>query len=258
MEENKDILGIIKGFMRVHGIRPYDETTHKGLVRHALIRKGFHSGEIMVCLVINGKDIPAKEQLVEELCQVKGMTSISYSINQEKTNELKEVVQQFVNTYQINITDDEKADPQEVANVLKVIEMCGTGLTAEVLRTALEPIKGSRSTLKMIETMFRSKNDRALALEASYNPECIDLLDDYIGRTGAIIGYEDTFAEVKSALNVPLLVSAGLHGEPDYNGSVINRLSDTTPYITLCLSDSMMKVGKLYEQVSLEYPGFFK
>ena len=45
-----------------------------------------HSGEIMVCLVINGKDIPAKEQLVEELCQVKGMTSISYSINQEKTN----------------------------------------------------------------------------------------------------------------------------------------------------------------------------
>lgn len=178
------------------------------------------------------------------------------TINQEKTNELKEVVQQFVNTYQINITDDEKADPQEVANVLKVIEMCGTGLTAEVLRTALEPIKGSRSTLKMIETMFRSKNDRALALEASYNPECIDLLDDYIGRTGAIIGYEDTFAEVKSALNVPLLVSAGLHGEPDYNGSVINRLSDTTPYITLCLSDSMMKVGKLYEQVSLEYPGF--
>ena len=86
VEENKDILGIIKGFMRVHGIRPYDETTHKGLVRHALIRKGFHSGEIMVCLVINGKDIPAKEQLVEELCQVKGMTSISYSINQEKTN----------------------------------------------------------------------------------------------------------------------------------------------------------------------------
>ena len=94
VEENKDILGIIKGFMRVHGIRPYDETTHKGLVRHALIRKGFHSGEIMVCLVINGKDIPAKEQLVEELCQVKGMTSISYSINQEKTNVImgKEIV----------------------------------------------------------------------------------------------------------------------------------------------------------------------
>ena len=101
----KDILGIIKGFMRVHGIRPYDETTHKGLVRHALIRKGFHSGEIMVCLVINGKDIPAKEQLVEELCQVKGMTSISYSINQEKTNVImgKEIVNLYGPGY---ITDN--------------------------------------------------------------------------------------------------------------------------------------------------------
>ena len=112
--------------------------------------------------------------------------------------------------------------------------------------------------LKMIQTILTSKNQRALAVEATYSPECIILIDEYIGQTGAIIGYEDTFAEVKSALNVPLLVSAGLHGEPDYNGSVINRLLDTTPYITLCLSDSMMKVGKLYEQVSLEYPGFFK
>ena len=94
VEENKDILGIVKGFMRLNGIRPYDENTHKGLVRHALIRKGFHTGEIMVCLVINGKDIPAKDELVKELCQIKGMTSISYSINQEKTNVImgKEIV----------------------------------------------------------------------------------------------------------------------------------------------------------------------
>ncbi len=105
VEENKDILGIIKGFMRVHGIRPYDEATHKGLVRHALIRKGFHTGEIMVCLVINGKDIPAKEQLVEELRQIKGMTSISYSINQEKTNVImgKEIVNLYGPGY---ITDN--------------------------------------------------------------------------------------------------------------------------------------------------------
>ena len=105
VEENKDILDIIKGFMRDHNIRPYDETAHKGLVRHALIRKGFHSGELMVCLVINGKDIPLKEQLVEELCRIKGMTSISYSINQEKTNVImgKEIVNLYGPGY---ITDN--------------------------------------------------------------------------------------------------------------------------------------------------------
>lgn len=105
VEENKDILDIIKGFMRDHNIRPYDETAHKGLVRHALIRKGFHSGELMVCLVINGKDIPLKKQLVEELCRIKGMTSISYSINQEKTNVImgKEIVNLYGPGY---ITDN--------------------------------------------------------------------------------------------------------------------------------------------------------
>lgn len=105
VEENKDILDIIKGFMRDHNIRPYDETAHKGMVRHALIRKGFHSGELMVCLVINGKDIPLKEQLVEELCRIKGMASISYSINQEKTNVImgKEIVNLYGPGY---ITDN--------------------------------------------------------------------------------------------------------------------------------------------------------
>ena len=179
-------------------------------------------------------------------------------LNQEKSDELKTVVQQFVNEYQVNIVDDGKANPQEIANALKIIEMCGTGLTVDVLRTAIEPIKGSYTTLKMIQTILVSKNQHAIVVEGMYDPDCIVLLDDYLGRNGALIGYEDTFAEVKSALDMPLLVSAGIHGEPDYNGSVVNQLLDTTPYITLCLPDSMMKVGKLYDQVYLEYPGFFK
>ena len=193
-----------------------------------------------------------KEQLMKKLREELN------TINQDKSNELKEVVQQFVNHYQINITDGDKADPQEVANVLKVIEMCGTKLTADVLRAAIEPIKNSRTTLNMIYTMFESNNDRAIAIEAVYSSECMDLLNDYLNQDSLLFNYEDAVAEVKSALDMPLLVSAGLHGEPDYNGSVVNRLLDTTPYITHCLGDSMMKVGKMYDQVYLEYPGFFK
>lgn len=39
-------------------IPAYDEVKHKGLVRHVLLRYGFKTDEIMVCLVINGKTIP--------------------------------------------------------------------------------------------------------------------------------------------------------------------------------------------------------
>lgn len=86
VEENAVILDIIKKIMEEYQIVPYDEETHKGLIRHALIRKGFSNGELMVCLVINGKELLHADIFVERLKEVPGMTSISYNINQEKTN----------------------------------------------------------------------------------------------------------------------------------------------------------------------------
>ena len=83
---NKDILEIILDFMKTYKIKSYDEKTGKGLIRHALIRYGFTTKEIMVCLVINGKDIPHKEKLIEKLSSIEGMTSITTSTNTKKTN----------------------------------------------------------------------------------------------------------------------------------------------------------------------------
>ena len=149
--ENQEVLEIILDHMRLYNVTPYNETTGEGLVRHILIRKGFTSGEIMVCLVINGvrgingskgnngisgigesnrnsgrvsksnsinrasgidklnrhhndtvlqrkngkeKDylnsslefLPKQDILLEKLSSVKGMTSVSVSINAERSN----------------------------------------------------------------------------------------------------------------------------------------------------------------------------
>ncbi|BFL11072.1 23S rRNA (uracil(1939)-C(5))-methyltransferase RlmD [[Clostridium] hylemonae] len=84
--ENKEILNIIISFMKEFGLSPYDETSHKGLVRHILIRTGYRSGEIMVCLVINGNGVPHGDILAERLAEIPGMTSVTYSVNREKTN----------------------------------------------------------------------------------------------------------------------------------------------------------------------------
>ena len=86
VEENREILNTIRTYMEDFRISPYEEASHTGLVRHALIRKGFSTGELMVCLVINGKKLPDEEQLTKRLRRIKGMHSISYNINQEKTN----------------------------------------------------------------------------------------------------------------------------------------------------------------------------
>ena len=86
IEENKIILEKIMAYMEKEGITPYGEESHQGLVRHILIRKGFATGQLMVCLVINGKKLRAEEKLIQALSKVPGMTSISISVNMEKTN----------------------------------------------------------------------------------------------------------------------------------------------------------------------------
>ena len=84
--ENREILDAILSYMRECHIEPYDEKTGRGLVRHALIRYGFTTKEIMVCLVVNGRKLPAQNVLVEKLQVISGMTSISININQKNTN----------------------------------------------------------------------------------------------------------------------------------------------------------------------------
>ena len=83
---NERVLAIVRTWMSRQKIVPYDETTGKGLIRHVLIREGRATGQVMVCLVINGKKLPAAEMLVQELKDIPGMTSISYNINMEQTN----------------------------------------------------------------------------------------------------------------------------------------------------------------------------
>lgn len=86
IEENREILKIIKNHLERFHIRPYDEASHSGLIRHTLIRKGFHTGELMVCQVINGKSLPHQDELTEQLLKIPGMTSISVNINRDQTN----------------------------------------------------------------------------------------------------------------------------------------------------------------------------
>ena len=92
VKENSTILQCIREHMEQYKIEPYDETNHRGLVRHVLIRKGFRTGELMVCLVLNGevKALTEADVLVERLRGLFGdgtaVTSISVSINREKTN----------------------------------------------------------------------------------------------------------------------------------------------------------------------------
>ena len=84
--ENKEVLNRVIAHMEKYGIEPYNEATGKGLVRHVLIRYGYFTKEVMVCLILNGNKLPKEEQLVKSLCEIPGMTSITINVNKKHSN----------------------------------------------------------------------------------------------------------------------------------------------------------------------------
>lgn len=124
VEQNREVLDCVLAYMRENQVTAYDETTGKGLVRHVLIRYGFTTKEIMVCLVINGKSLPAQEHLIGKLCKLDGVTSISINQNRKNTNvilgDVTETIwgQAYITDYiylRSCDTDAEKVDAETLA-----------------------------------------------------------------------------------------------------------------------------------------------
>ena len=86
-EDFKKVVDIFRDWIREKKISVYNEITNKGLLRHIYIRKGFVTGEIMVCLVVNGREVPFVQELIENLrAEINGLKSVILNINTKNTN----------------------------------------------------------------------------------------------------------------------------------------------------------------------------
>ena len=74
-------------FFAEKGIHPYNEETGKGLVRHIFLRRGAHSGQIMVCLVSTRAKLPSAEELCTRLKEAfPDIVTILLNVNAKNTN----------------------------------------------------------------------------------------------------------------------------------------------------------------------------
>ena len=81
------IVALVCRFAEENNVSVYDETTGKGLLRHIYLRSADKSGEIMLCLVINGTSLPSAEKLVKALKEnFPDITSILLNVNKKNTN----------------------------------------------------------------------------------------------------------------------------------------------------------------------------
>ncbi len=84
--EADDVRDIVMDHVNRYHIPVYDEKLHKGLLRHIYVRRGAVSGEILVCLVVNGRRFPQAEALIARLEAVPGFATLVLSVNTKKGN----------------------------------------------------------------------------------------------------------------------------------------------------------------------------
>ena len=86
-KQANDIINSIRGLLKSFKIKTYDEDSGYGLLRHVLIRTGFHSGEVMVVLVLGSPILPSKNNFVKALCKLHPeITTVLINVNNKKTS----------------------------------------------------------------------------------------------------------------------------------------------------------------------------
>ena len=85
-EDTDRVKDTVMDYVNQNRVSVYEETAHTGLLRHIYVRRGAVSGQILVCLVINGRSIPKAHELVARLRKIPGFTTLVLSVNTKKGN----------------------------------------------------------------------------------------------------------------------------------------------------------------------------
>ncbi len=96
-EEADRVKDTVIAFWNRFGLTAYDEATRKGLLRHIYVRRGSVSGQVMVCLSVNGRSIPHSEGLIAHLKAIPGFTTLILSVNEKPGNTV--LGEEFITLY---------------------------------------------------------------------------------------------------------------------------------------------------------------
>lgn len=96
-EETDRVKDAVVDYANQYRISAYDEITHTGLLRHIYVRRGAVSGQVLVCLVVNGRKLPHVPELVARLQKIPGFTTLVLSVNTRKGNAV--LGEEFITLY---------------------------------------------------------------------------------------------------------------------------------------------------------------
>lgn len=205
----------------------YNEEAHKGLVRHILTRVGYATGELMVCIVINGEDLPSLSS--RNAFPQKGSTGKTSNESADCEMELKEHLLHAVQAY------NQRAAQESI----QILEQSVSGDNV-VTEKAEEKCPGYIELKSLSINVNKDKTNRILGDTCKVlmgNPYITDRIGDIQFRISPLSFYQVNPIQTK-VLYDKALEYADLHGE-----EVVWDLYCGIGTISLCLAK---KAGKVY------------
>lgn len=109
------VVKLTREWIEKYGIKPYDEAYHTGLLRHIMVRQAYRTGEAMVVLVTNGREIPHVDEYIEAVRKnIENITGVLQNINTSKTNVIlgpenvllwgRETITDYIGRFKFNIS----------------------------------------------------------------------------------------------------------------------------------------------------------
>lgn len=206
----------------------------------------------------NSANLSAVNKRLSDFGRQEAITNLKTELAEQNTSfsdSIRKLIKEFCKKFNVSFKEDNTDHATDIANALKVIEMCGTGLTGDLFRQVLEPLKGSYKALKVINDVLVVKWSNP-ATAALYAPEISTIISDYMGSNAEINEYVDRLKEIEAVSDYPMLSEFEIVNTA-YNGALHFEVRNKTRYSVGVLPDEMVAVGKMYEELAMKYPLMF-
>ncbi|MCD8377361.1 MAG: hypothetical protein LUB59_01080 [Candidatus Gastranaerophilales bacterium] len=187
---------------------------------------------------------------------ITGLKADLEKLRVEYTDILRGLVKQFCEEYAVSFSEDGADHGTDIANALKVIEMCGANITPDLFRSVVDPLKGSYKALKVISDVLTIRWENQ-PLDDKYDKEIRGIILDYMGSDVEVNSYVEYLNDVKAVTDYPVLLDYQLVNV-GVNGASRFEVRNQTRYSVCVLPDEIIRMGRMYEELTLKCPLLFK
>lgn len=203
------VVKLTKEWILKNNIPTYDENKHAGLIRHVMVRRAFKTGEVMVVLVTNGKEIPAVDNFIETMkSNIINLKSIIQNVNTKRTNVIldnqcvtlwgKDAITDYIGKFRFNISPLSffQVNPTQTEVLYeKALEFagltgeeivfdayCGTGTISLFLSQKASMVYGVEVVSQAIENAVKNASDNGIRNVEFITGECEKVIPELINN----------------------------------------------------------------------------